>query len=337
MATIGIVPRVTGLGGVRSFMEKFRQGLQSQGVQTTFDLDAPGLDAVLVLAGTKRLDALHRLRRRGVRIVQRLDGINWIQRRRWAGWRYTLRAEYGNWNLALIRRRFADRIIYQSQFTRRWWTDWFGPLDKPQTVIYNGVDLARYTPEGPHDRPSQAYRLLVVEGSLGGVLSFGLDWAVQVTDALAADGWPVQLTVAGRVDAASRVRAQRNCRAPVEFRGILPGEAIPQLDRSAHLFLSAELNSACPNAVIEALACGTPVAGFATGALPELLAPEAGRAVPYGGDVWRLEPADVPALTAAAVAILSDWPRWHLGARHHAQAHFSLETMVTRYLEVLLG
>ncbi len=337
MATIGIVPHVTGVGGVRSFMDKFRQGAAAQGVKTTFDLDAPQLDAVLVLAGTKRLTALRRLRRRGVRVVQRLDGINWIQRRGWAGWRYTLRAEYGNWNLAFIRRHLADRVVYQSEFVRGWWERDFGLLDKPATVIHNGVDLRRYTPEGPHDRPREGYRLLVVEGSLGGVLSFGLDWAVQVTDELAAQGWPVQLTVAGRVDEAARVRALRRCRAPVEFRGVLPGEAIPQLDRSAHLFLSAELNSACPNAVIEALACGTPVAGFATGALAELLGPEAGRAVPYGGDVWRLEPADVPALTAAAAEILSDWTRWHVGARRHAEAHFALETMVRRYLEFLLG
>ena len=35
----------------------------------------------------------------GQRIVQRLDGINWIQRVRWAGPRYTMRAIYGNCNL----------------------------------------------------------------------------------------------------------------------------------------------------------------------------------------------------------------------------------------------
>ncbi len=337
MTKIGIVPRVTGLGGVRSFLQKFGEEAHRQGVKTTFDLDAPDLDAVLVLAGTKRLRALTRLRRRGVRIVQRLDGINWVQRQRWAGWRYTLRAEYGNWNLAFIRRHLADRLVYQSVFVRDWWEDWFGPSGKPWQVIYNGVDLQRYTPAGPHDRPQESYRLLVVEGSLGGVLSFGLDWALAVANALMEAGWPVSLTVAGRVDAAVRRRALQRCRAPLDFRGVVPGEAIPQLDRSAHLFISAELNSACPNAVIEALACGTPVVGFATGALPELVTPSGGRVVPYGGDVWRLAPPDLPSLVTAAAEILGDWPHWHESARRQAEARFDLPTMTKKYLEFLLG
>ena len=53
----------------------------------THNADDPS-DAILVIAGTRNLLPLWRARRRGVRIVQRLDGINWIHRRRHTGLRH---------------------------------------------------------------------------------------------------------------------------------------------------------------------------------------------------------------------------------------------------------
>ena len=105
-----------------SFRLKFEQGLRARGVDVTHDLSEKS-DAVLVLAGTRNLLPLRKARQRGQRIVQRLDGINWVQRVRWAGVKYTVRAEYGNAILSFIRARFADRVIYQSQFIRKWWED----------------------------------------------------------------------------------------------------------------------------------------------------------------------------------------------------------------------
>ena len=75
---------------------------------------------------------------------------------------------------------------------------------------------------------------------------------------------------------------------PIEWLGVVRRDAIPELDRSAHALFSADLNAACPNAVIEALACGLPVVAFDTGALKELVTAGAGRLGAYGSDVWRL-------------------------------------------------
>ena len=74
--------------------------------------------------------------------------------------------------------------------------------------------------------------------------------------------------------------------------------------------------------VAEALACGTPVAGFASGAVPELLDDTVGRLAPMG---------DVPGL-AAAILQARDLDR--AACRRHALAHFSLDTMVDRYTDV---
>jgi len=89
--------------------------------------------------------------------------------------------------------------------------------------------------------------------------------------------------------------------------------------------------------VIEALACGLPGAGFATGALPELVTSDSGRLVSYGGDPWKLEKPDLPALTAAAVEILQNNAHFRQSARRVAEEAFGLDKMVDRYLDVLLG
>jgi glycosyltransferase involved in cell wall biosynthesis len=116
---------------------------------------------------------------------------------------------------------------------------------------------------------------------------------------------------------------------------LVPSEGIPELDRSAHLLYSADINAACPNAVIEALACGTPVLAFDTGAVPELVTVDSGRVVPYGGDPWKLEKPDIHSLAAGAVEIINSQDVFRRNARRRAEAAFGLENMVDTYLSAL--
>ena len=340
MSRICIIPRASNTGGVSSFQAKIALGLEARGVQVCYDLDETPYDAVLLTSTTRSLSRLLRQRRRGLRIVQRLDGINWLHRRLPTGPRHFLRAEYGNRLLALLRSRVVTHLVYQSEFVRGWWGAQFGPERVPSTVIHNGVDLSVYTPDGPHERPAKALRLLVVEGSLQGGYETGLGTALGLADRLAeilTGPFPLELMIVGGVSPHLQAESKNMSRVPILWGGLVPPDQIPRLDRSAHLLYSADLNAACPNSVIEAFACGLPVAGFATGALPELVTSDSGRLVPYGGDPWKLETPDLPALAAAAVEILQDNPRFREAARHRAEEAFSLDLMVARYLDVLLG
>jgi glycosyltransferase involved in cell wall biosynthesis len=264
--------------------------------------------------------------------------MNWIHRRRATGLRHFLKSEYNNFILASIRRWLAGRIVYQSGFARNWWQTVYGSVRAPARVIYNGVDLDQFHPSGPAERPLDRERVLLVEGHLGGGNEMGLENALALVQLL--DGRsprPVELAVVGDVPDALRLRLDDRAPGLVRWLGVLPREEIPAADRSAHLLFSADLNAACPNSVVEALACGLPVVAFATGSLPELVQGSAGRVVPWGSNYWKLEPPDIPALAEAALGILADSERFRLGARLRAEEAFGLEEMVDRYIDALLG
>ena len=315
-----------------SFRLKFEQGLRARGVDVTHDLSDKS-DAALVIAGTRNLIPLWKARQRGQRIVQRLDGVNWVQRVRWAGLRYTVRAEYGNAMLSFIRARFADHVIYQSQFIRKWWEDWYGVAKAPASVIINGVDLQTYTPDGAHERPTDRFRLLLLEGSLAGGLNSGLFHAVALAEKLSVK-FPMEVVVAGKVDDVTQ--RSLHSTVPVKFLGTIPREKIPALARSSHLMYCAEVNPPCPNSVIEALACGLPVVGFDSGSLKELVTDDAGRVVPYGGNPWKLETPDISTLAVSADDVLTKQSQFRAAARMRAESALGLDQMVDAYLKVLL-
>ena len=337
MPKICIVPLVEGLAGGASFRLKFEDGLRTRGIDVTRDPDQPA-DAILVLAGTKNLLPLWRARSRGGRIVQRLDGINWVHRKRNTGLKHYLRAEYGNFILSLIRSRIATNIIYQSDFSRTWWEAWYGKTRVPYAVVHNGVDLNTYSVGRDGIPPSPPYKLLIVEGSLGGGYDMGLDNAIRLAEILQdKHKLRMELMVVGKITDEHHKRVEAKTPISINWVGAVPRERIPEIDRSAHLLFSADLNAACPNSVIEALACGLPVAAFDTGALKELVIGDAGRVVPYGSDPWKIEQPDVPALADSAVELLQNQGRFRKAARDHAEKALGLDKMVDEYLKVLLG
>lgn len=344
-----LVPRVHGVGGMVSFRDRLTAVFERWGVEVTQDLRDMPYQAVLVIGGTRQLGELWRVRRRGIPIVQRLDGMNWLHRLPSdvrppsLSLRHRLRAELANLTLALIRWRLATAVVYQSQFAKGWWERVYGETRLPKRVIYNGVDLDRFTPQGEHQRPTDRLRVLMVEGSLGGGYEWGLGVAVQLLEELNAwqaewsKRYPqgLELVVVGQVAEAVRRTWARSLKAQIRWQGRVDPTEIPFLDRSAHLLYSSDVHPACPNAVIEALACGLPVLAFETGALAELVDETCGRVVPYGGDAWRLQPPDISALAQAGVEIAMQQEQMRPSARARAEAYFDVQEMAKAYAEML--
>ncbi len=334
--SICIIPETSGVGGMVSFRHKFSAGLQRRGQAVTNDPRLPSNRSLLIIGGSRDLAGISSARRRGIPVVQRLNGLNWLHRKRKTGLRHYLRAEYGNLMLNFIRTRLATGVIYQSHFARSWWEREKGPAPVPSRIVHNGVDLAEYTHIGLHSRPSDVYRILLVEGSLAGGYEIGLDTAVQLAGRLAGIySLPVELMVVGKVSEPVRQAWSARAAIPIRWTGLVPRGSIPEIDRSAHLLFSADLNAACPNSVIEAIACGLPVVAFETGALPELVSNLAGRLAPYGGDPWQLDPPDISVLAQAAHFVLQNGASMRLTARGWAEANFDLAEMIDQYLEAL--
>jgi len=279
-----------------------------------------------------------------------LDGMNWLHKLppldkiNPTRARHFLRAEFANLLLSQIRSHLATRVVYQSHFVQDWWENVYGSTPVPSQVIYNGVDLQTYAPHDADLRPKQVYRLLLVEGSLMGGYESGLGVAVQLAESmqlrLQQDPSPqeiqqVELFVVGQVPQRLRMTWDHKSSVHIHWTGVAPQEQIPQIDRTAHLLYSADINAACPNSVIEALACGLPVLAFNTGAIPELVTGDAGRVVPYGGDPWRLDPPDISTLVDNAWEILHQQSRFRPAARQRAVQAFALEHMVQQYIQVL--
>lgn len=336
---ICLVPKLSGVGGMVSFQARLARGLTQRGIEVVFDLKDTPYHAVLVVGGTRRIIDLVKAHRKGIPVIQRLDGMNWLHKApgtRKIGLRHWLRAEAGNWLLQCIRSRLAIGIVYQSHFSQSWWERVYGTVSAQSKIIYNAVDLSIFSPDVNQDRSTQSIRLLLVEGSLLGGYEFGLENAIRLAECLhTKHQYPIELVVVGRVDSTLQVHWNDCSGVPIQWTGVIPQIKIPEIDRSAHLLFSADLNAACPNSVIEALACGLPVVAFDTGSLMELVGAEGGMIVPYGGNPWKLDQPDIPSLAKAAAHVLTQQEQFRQAARQRAEAMFNVEKMVDAYLEVL--
>ncbi len=334
---IAILPNLRGFGGPSSFNTMFTSRLAGRQVTLSQDTAGTDLDAILVIGGTSKLLPLWQARRRGVRVVQRLNGMNWIHKRVKSSVKYYLRSELNNRLLAFIRREIADAIIYQSNFSKDWWHTEHGQMKKPHTVIYNGVDLERFSDQGPEQAPDDRIVIQLLEARISGGYEAGLTNAIALAEGIQrVQNKPVELRVTGKISEALKAATEQSARVKINWTGVLPHSEIPALHRSAHLLFSADLNAACPNSVLEALACGLPVVAYATGALPELVTDGAGAIAPYGSNYWKLEPPNPTLLIEKSLEVLKNLREHKLAARRKAVEAFGADQITDSYLDYLL-
>jgi len=169
----------------------------------------------------------------------------------------------------------------------------------------NGVDLEQFrvasreearrelglTPEG---------KLLLFVGSLLPVK--GLDVLLDAVPQCATRS--MHTVIAGSGPLAGELARRRDTRGlhgAVSFIGQVGRDSVVTWMNAADAVVLPSRNEGCPNVVLEALACGTPVVASNVGAVPDIVTGDAGRTVP---------PEDAAELAAAIDEVLGmEWDR----------------------------
>jgi glycosyltransferase involved in cell wall biosynthesis len=221
----------------------------------------------------------------------------------------------------------AEHVLYQSEFCKRAADEWVGSPAGSWEVLYNAVDIDRFTPAGgpAGDGPVlllggdqyQAYRLELGLETLAALLPAHPDAKLLVTGRLATPVEPIveRLGLGGRVHVLGRY-AQADA---------------PGIFRRAHVLLHTKVNDPCPSLVIEAMACGLPVVYARSGGVPELVGDDAGIGVLHPEGFERDDPPAPEAMAEALTRVLADQPRYASAARHRAVERFALEPWLDRH------
>lgn len=199
------------------------------------------------------------------------------------------------------------RFVGVSEAMREQWSP-VRPIDQ---VILNGIDLERFPWRARHDEPGH----LIWYGRI--VPEKGLHLAL---DAAALAG--IALRFAGPIldqayfDAEIAPRLTRE----TTYLGHLDHETLSkEIGQAAAFVCTPRWDEPYGLVVAEALACGTPVAAFARGAIPEILTPDCG-ALARADDVQDLARAIVRAVGLSRSA-----------CRARAEAACDVRRMITAY------
>jgi len=267
-------------------------------------------------------------KRRGVAVVWNQNGVAYPA---WCGAGYP-------WFNEPMRRLIAqaDHVDYQSAFCRDCADRYLGPSAGPAEVLWNPVDLARFTPAAEMP-PTNVWELLAMGTNHA---FYRVKASLDALAALVRRGVSVRLTIAGEFrweggDAeVSGYLAATGLRDHVRLRPRFTQDEAPGLYRGAHVLLHPKYKDPCPTVPIEAMACGVPVIGSHSGGMPELVVGEAGRLIEVPDDWTRDHAPDAERVADAVIEIMRQPAEFGRAARERARGAFDRERWVDRHAEI---
>jgi glycosyltransferase involved in cell wall biosynthesis len=204
----------------------------------------------------------------------------------------------------------------------------------PILSIPNPIDAERFAPQHPHlarkalglptQKPLILFVAMNVQDERKGFRYFKEALGILHAEAGASHEAP-ELLVVGK--------SQTTDFDDVPFRthhlgSITSATTMAQVYNAASVFVIPSLEDNLPNTVMEALACGTPVVGFDTGGIPEMvqhlqhgfIAPQRNATALAQGMRWVLDSAAYDTLSSRA--------------RAHVLAHYSPQVVAEQYVDL---
>jgi glycosyltransferase involved in cell wall biosynthesis len=217
--------------------------------------------------------------------------------------------------------RAAERRVLRAAGVVLAWTAWAARAARaaePRANVvehHPGIDLGRFVPATRRTRALP--RILFVGGRWED--KGGADLVAALGDDL---GRTVELDAVTPADVAPRDGLRVHRLGPAD-------PALMDLRQQADLLALPSGADAAPWAVLEAMACGTPIIGSDVGGIPDLVGDDAGVIVPYG---------DRHALREATLALAADAPRraaLGAGARARAEDRYDARRQTRELLRLL--
>ncbi|MCW2600403.1 MAG: glycosyl transferase group 1 [Frankiales bacterium] len=168
----------------------------------------------------------------------------------------------------LLTRAFdvADEIWVNSQYAVDAMVDW----GRPMHVLPAGLDDTTFVPSAPRASRPTVLCASTPDEPRKRVVDLVDAWPA-VLDALPEARLVLAGAACSQTRAALRERLPEKSRATVSFAGVLTGADLAEAYSCAHAVVAPSVYEALGLVTLEALACGTPVAGARSGATPELL------------------------------------------------------------------
>ena len=290
-------------GGSKTFRAHWRHWLTQQGIDWIENPDADTYDILFVNAWQTPYPQVYRHKQRlpQMRVVQRVDGAG---------------KDYGRTDLSDAMQHavnsLADFTIFQSEYSRTSTRESYHVITQDGPVIYNPVDADCFTPEGEKllpqgDKPRFMTAIWSPNRRKGA-------WRLPI---LARENPDFEFVFIGNAEF-------ENIPANLVIFEAMEHDELPDMLRSADVFLNLSENDPCPNIVIEAMASGLPVLYNPGGGTPELVGESGGLPVPVNS-----------AFRPQAQRILARHAIYQHNARARVLAHFTPDLIFPRYLEAI--
>ena len=265
-------------GGPGTFQKNLTSKLQQKNFVIRYKNDNIKTDYFIIIGSSLRsFFWLLKMKLSGSKMIHRIDGAKWQYKYK-GNLIEKFKSILQNY-LIFFTQFLADKIVYQSEYVKNLWTNKF--FKNKSIIIYNGAER-NYTSRKFLDIEKPT--LISVEGNICSAFN-----SLNLIKCLSGYDYEIY----GEIDDESYAEKLKHLNN-VRIKGIVSRDKIKETFKKnkKYIFVSLEINTACPNSVIEALNFGIPVLGYKSGSMEEIVNEKFGRLININKN-FEIDPKEV--------------------------------------------